>query len=75
MSRRALAMRSGRRINYRSMPSKLAELTRRELREADQKLTPEERLEAYFEHCQLLTELYDAGQKLRDAERLKDPPQ
>jgi hypothetical protein len=57
------------------MPSKLAELARRELREADQKLTPEERLEAYLEQCQLLVELYDAGQKLRDAERLKDPPQ
>jgi hypothetical protein len=57
------------------MRSKLAELARRELREADQRLTPEERLEAYVEHCQLLVELYDAGQKLRDAERLKDQPQ
>jgi hypothetical protein len=57
------------------MRSKLAELARRELREADQRLTPEERLEAYVEHCQVLVELYDAGQKLRDAQRLKDQPQ
>lgn len=57
------------------MRSKLAELARRELREADQRLTPEERLEAYVEHCQVLVELYDAGQKLRDAQRPKDKPQ
>lgn len=57
------------------MSSKLAELARQELREADEKLTPEERLEAYLEHCQVLVELYDAGQKFRDAERRRDPPQ
>lgn len=57
------------------MRSKLADLARLELREADERLTPEERLEAYLEHCQLLVELYDAGQTLRDAERLRDPPQ
>ena len=56
------------------MRSKLAELARLELREADERLTPEERLEAYLEHCQVLIELYDAGQKLRDAERVKDQP-
>ena len=58
-----------------TMRSKLAELARRELREADQRLTPEERLEAYVEHCQVMVDLYDAGQKLRDAQRLKDQPQ
>ena len=51
------------------MKSKLAEASKRELLEADQRLTPEERLEAFLEHSQLMVELYDAGQKLRDSER------
>jgi len=57
------------------MRSKLAEQARRELLEADQKLTPEERLEAYVEHARLVVELYDAGKRLRDAEKSKDQPQ
>ena len=51
------------------MRSRVAEQARRELLEADQRLTPEERLEAYVEHSQLMVELYDAGKKLRDSPR------
>lgn len=54
------------------MKSKLAEELKRELREADYGLTPEERLEASFEHSQLMMELYEAGRKLRDSERAKE---
>lgn len=57
------------------MKSQLAEQARRELLEAEQKLTREERLEAYVEHSRLMVELHDAGKKLRDAERPKGRPQ
>jgi hypothetical protein len=56
------------------MPSRLAEQARRELLEAHQKLTPEERLEAYVEHARLVVELYDAGKKRRDTEKAKNGP-
>ena len=60
--------------NQRVMRSKLAEQARRELLEADRKLTAEERLEAYVEQSRLLAELYDAGKELRDAEKPKGQP-
>jgi hypothetical protein len=43
------------------MESKLAEEAERALIEATQKLCPEERLNAFLEHCRLVTELYEAG--------------
>ena len=50
----------------RPMLSKLAQEARRTLVAETQRLTPEQRLEAFLAHSRLLTELYLAGQKLRD---------
>jgi hypothetical protein len=47
------------------MESKLAKVAERALIEATQKLSPEERLNAFLEHCRLVTQLYEAGQKIR----------
>jgi hypothetical protein len=47
------------------MESKLAKEAERALIEATQKLRPEERLNAFLEHCRLVTQLYEAGQKIR----------
>ena len=49
------------------MKSKLAEEAEQALIEATQKLSPEERLNAFLEHCRLVTELYEAGQQIRAA--------
>jgi hypothetical protein len=50
------------------MESKLAKEAERALVEATQRLSPEERLNAFLEHCRLVTELYEAGQKMRAAQ-------
>jgi hypothetical protein len=47
------------------MESKLANEAERALIEATQRLSPEERLNAFLEHCRLVTQLYEAGQKIR----------
>jgi hypothetical protein len=47
------------------MESKLALEARQALLEDTQRLTPEERLNAFLEHCQLMMALYEAGQQLR----------
>jgi hypothetical protein len=47
------------------MQSKLAQEARRALLADAQLLTPEERLNAFLEHCQLMIALYEAGQMLR----------
>ncbi len=47
------------------MESKLAKEAERALIEATQRLRPEERLNAFLEHCRLVTQLYEAGQKIR----------
>jgi hypothetical protein len=47
------------------MKSKLALEARQALLEDTQCLTPEERLNAFLEHCQLMMALYEAGQQLR----------
>lgn len=47
------------------MESKLARQIRQELIAATQALTPEQRLEAFLEHSQLMAELYEAGCQLR----------
>ena len=47
------------------MESKLAREARQALLEEAQRLTSEEWLNAFLEHCQLMMALYEAGQKLR----------
>lgn len=47
------------------MESKLAIDAEHALVEATQKLSPEERLNAFLAHCQLVTQLYEAGQRIR----------
>ena len=47
------------------MESKLAQHGKRALLEATQRLTPEQRLEAFVVHCRLMMELYRAGQEIR----------
>ena len=49
----------------RSMESKLATDARRALLAASQRLTAEERLNAFLAHCRLIAELHDAGKRLR----------
>jgi hypothetical protein len=46
------------------MESKIAKDAERSLIEATQRLSPEERLNAYLEHCRLVMELYEAGQQI-----------
>ena len=45
------------------MESKVAKEAERSLIEATQRLSPEERLNAYLEHCRLMMELYEAGRR------------
>jgi hypothetical protein len=47
------------------MESKLAKEAERMLVEATQRLSPEERMNAFVAHCRLVMDLYEAGQKLR----------
>jgi hypothetical protein len=47
------------------MQSKLAQQARLAAIAATQLLTPEERLNAFLAHCQLMVELHDAGKNLR----------
>jgi hypothetical protein len=47
------------------MESKLAKEAEQALIEATQRLRPEERLNAFLEHCRLVTQLYEAGKELR----------
>jgi hypothetical protein len=56
-----------------AVESKLAQQLRQELIAATQALTPEQRLEAFLEHCQLMAELYEAGRDLRAKADLKRP--
>lgn len=53
------------------MESKLANEAERALVEATQRLTPEERLNAFLEHCRLVMDLYEAGEKMRAAEQAR----
>ena len=45
------------------MESKVAKEAERALIEATQRLSPEERLNAFLAHCRLVMELYEAGLK------------
>ena len=47
------------------MESNIAKAAERALVAATQRLTPEERLNAFLVHCRLVTELYEAGRKMR----------
>jgi hypothetical protein len=47
----------------RPMESKVAKEAERALIEATQRLSPEERLNAFLAHCRLVMELHEAGQK------------
>jgi hypothetical protein len=47
------------------MESKLAQQAEQGLIEAMRSLTPEQRLDAFLAHCQLMMELYELGQKMR----------
>jgi hypothetical protein len=51
-----------------AMESKLANEARLALLAAARCLTPEQRLNAFLAHCQLMMELHAAGQKLRAAQ-------
>ena len=55
------------------MESKLAREARQALLAESQLLTPEERLNAFLEHCQLMMALYEAGQKLRSGALVAEP--
>jgi hypothetical protein len=46
------------------MESKVAKEAERALIEATQRLSPEERLNAFLAHCRLVMELHEAGQKM-----------
>jgi hypothetical protein len=50
-----------------AMESKLARQSEQDLIALMRRLTPEERLNAFLAHCQLMMELYQAGQQLRSA--------
>lgn len=50
-----------------AMESKLANDAKLALLVAARSLSPEQRLNAFLAHCQLMMELYAAGQKLRSA--------
>jgi hypothetical protein len=50
------------------MESKVAKEAERALVEATQRLSPEERLNAFLTHCRLVMELYEAGQRVRTAQ-------
>jgi hypothetical protein len=64
--RECLSLSSCDRLRYTpEMESKLAKEAERSLIEATQRLSPEERLNAYLEHCRLMMELYEAGQQMR----------
>jgi hypothetical protein len=52
-----------------AMESKLAEEAKLALLVATQRLTPEQRLNAFLAHCQLVMELHQAGRQLRSAPR------
>ena len=48
-----------------TMESKLAREAQQALIADCRLMTPEERLNAFLEHCQLMAALYEAGQQLR----------
>ena len=53
------------RQNQAPMESRLAHQAEAELLKTMRRMTPEQKLNAFLEHCQLVMELYSAGQELR----------
>jgi hypothetical protein len=49
------------------MKSKLAEAAEKALVEATQRLSPEQRVNAFLTHSRLVMQLYEAGRKMRTA--------
>jgi len=47
------------------MESRLARQAEAALLDTMRRMTPEQRLDAFLEHCQLVMELYDAGRQQR----------
>jgi hypothetical protein len=48
------------------MESRIAKEAEKALIEATQRLTPEQRVNAFLTHCRLVAELYSAGKALRE---------
>ncbi len=48
-----------------SMKSKLAEMSRKDLLEAARRMSPERRLQAFAEHCRLISAIARAGAENR----------
>jgi hypothetical protein len=55
------------------MESKVAKEAERALIKATQSLSPEQRLNAFLEHCRLVMQLYEAGEKMRARPPLQKP--
>ena len=55
------------------MKSKLAQEARQARISDIQRLMPEERLNVFLEHCQLMMALHEAGRQVRDADGLAEP--
>jgi hypothetical protein len=55
------------------MESKVAKDAERALVEATQRLSPEERVNAFLAHCRLVTELFEAGQKVQGRQPQRQP--
>jgi hypothetical protein len=51
------------------MESEVAKYAARELIEAAKRMSPQQRLDAYIEHCRQVHRFYEAGQEVRDEER------
>ena len=60
------------RLHFSYMESKLANEAKLALIAAARRLTPEQRLNAFLAHCQLVMELYAAGQKVRSSDCVVD---
>jgi hypothetical protein len=54
------------------MKSRLAEQARQERLEQERRMTPEQRLQAFMHHSQLITQLYQAGRAVSNGQ---DPPE
>lgn len=60
-------------VRLGGMESKVAKEAERALVEATQRLSPEERLNAFLEHCRLVTQLYEAGREVRSRTSPRKP--
>jgi hypothetical protein len=60
-------------LNSRAMRSKLALAARNELLEVVRRLSPEQRLNAFLEHCQLMAALAAGGRARNPRDRRSTP--